>query len=129
MKKNFKTKIIIYELTGFGLLCFFLWANEILDLPHHLLRVPSTPINWAESAVESSATVLLGLVVVLFTGKLLKRINYLEGFFSVCSFCKKVRVGANWVPLDLYLIKHSDALLSHVCCPECAEKHYHDYVV
>jgi len=127
-KKKFKTKIIMYEFMGFGVLFFFLWADELLDLPHHLLGVPATPVNWAESTVESSAALLLCLLIVLFTVKLLNQINYLEGFFSICSFCKKIRVGERCIPLDIYLAQHSDAMLSHGCCPECAKAHYRDYI-
>jgi CheY-like chemotaxis protein len=41
----------------------------------------------------------------------------------ICSYCKKVRDDASfWQELDLYVMEHSDLLLSHGICPDCYER-------
>jgi len=52
------------------------------------------------------------------------RADYLKGFWAICSFCKKIRVGEDRRPLEDYIRAHSAAEFSHGLCPDCAEKHY-----
>lgn len=47
----------------------------------------------------------------------------LRGILSICSYCKKMRdTDETWVPLEQYLNKHGDILLSHGICPDCYTK-------
>ncbi len=57
----------------------------------------------------------------------LSEIKTLSGLLPICSHCKKIRDDRGyWNQLESYLMDHSDALLSHGICPECAEKFYAD---
>jgi hypothetical protein len=54
-----------------------------------------------------------------------KEIKGLKGTLPICSFCKKIRTGNNiWIPLEEYIHEHSEAELSHDCCPDCLREHY-----
>ena len=44
---------------SFILLCFFIWLDEIIDIPYLLFRGESTPINWIEAMSESF--IILGI--------------------------------------------------------------------
>lgn len=55
------------------------------------------------------------------------RITYLEGFLRVCSFCKKIHAGDQWIPIEEYISDHSAALFSHGLCPQCMKRHYPQY--
>jgi hypothetical protein len=58
----------------------------------------------------------------------LSRVKRLEGFISICSYCKKVRTEQqSWEQLETYLSEHSDALFSHGACPECARAQMESY--
>ena len=48
----------------FVLLCILVWLTEILDLPHLLLGVPRTPINWQEAIIETVLILIVGLFAV-----------------------------------------------------------------
>ena len=53
------------------------------------------------------------------------QIKTLSGILPMCSFCRKIRDDKNqWVPLESYISKHSDAQVSHGLCPICYKKHY-----
>ncbi len=53
------------------------------------------------------------------------QIKTLTGILPMCSFCRKIRDDKNqWVPLESYISKHSDAQVSHGLCPICYKKHY-----
>lgn len=53
------------------------------------------------------------------------RIKRLEGFISICMYCKQIRNDQNsWQRLEEYISEHTDALFSHGICPTCAETHF-----
>jgi hypothetical protein len=128
MSKNLITRnVITFEFIVFGILVALLWTDEIFDIPHAVFGAKATPINWAESILETVLVLALCIVIVSLSWWFLKRIKYLEGLLSVCSFCKKVRVGKEWIPIEQYIQEHSEADFSHGLCPQCAEKYYEEY--
>jgi len=53
----------------------------------------------------------------------LAKIKKLSGLVPICAWCKKIREdNGYWNSLDQYLAEHSDAILSHGICPDCAQK-------
>jgi PAS domain S-box-containing protein len=60
--------------------------------------------------------------------KALAEIKTLHGILPICSYCKKIRddKGA-WTQLEAYIAEHTNALLSHGICKECAKKMYPEY--
>lgn len=58
----------------------------------------------------------------------LDEIKTLRGFLLICSSCKKIRIDSNnWEQIEVYILKHSEARLSHGICPECVRKLYPGY--
>jgi AmiR/NasT family two-component response regulator len=50
----------------------------------------------------------------------LDRIDALEGFLSVCCYCKKVRdEDDQWVDPDHFINTHTKAAVTHGLCPQC----------
>lgn len=44
----------------------------------------------------------------------------LQGLLAICSYCKKIRDSDDaWVPVEEYLHRHADILLTHGICPAC----------
>ncbi len=123
-KKGIARKLILAELIGFTIVILILWANEVFDFPHFFFGAKATPINWVESIFETALIIVLCACTTFFTWRLLERIKYLEGFLPVCSFCKSIRVNEDWIPIEDFISKRSEAVFSHGLCPECAEKHY-----
>ncbi|MCK5706898.1 MAG: hypothetical protein KAI43_04540 [Candidatus Aureabacteria bacterium] len=123
-KDTFTKKIIFYDSVGFGIVIFFIWLNEIFDVPHLIFGNGPTPINITESIVETVIVFILFLLVITFTKHLLKRIKYLEGFLRVCSFCKKINIEDKWISIENYFRDSSEVEFTHSFCPECADKHY-----
>jgi DNA-binding response OmpR family regulator len=53
----------------------------------------------------------------------LGRVKRLEGFLSICMFCKKIRTDDDaWQQLERYISEHTDAVFSHGLCPACFEE-------
>ena len=52
----------------------------------------------------------------------LANVKRLEGLLSVCAACKKIRDSqGQWVPIEIYITEHSEAVFSHGYCPNCAQ--------
>jgi len=56
----------------------------------------------------------------------LAQVKQLEGLLPICSFCKAIRDGENWVNLESFVAARSEATFSHGICPSCFAKHYPD---
>ncbi len=114
-------RILLYETIGFGVLIVLSWLNELVDLSRWLFGEPSGP-DWHEAAMESIATLAVGLLVFIGTRKLLDRLFYLERFLRVCAWCKKINLEDQWVPLEEYFVKGFDTRTSHGICPACSAR-------
>ena len=52
-----------------------------------------------------------------------KHVKALEGLLPICAVCKKIRNESNhWVPIESYIMGHSEAKFTHGFCPECKDK-------
>lgn len=59
----------------------------------------------------------------------LSEIKTLRGIIPICAFCKKIRDDKGyWDQVEVYVRQHTEANFSHGICPECAEKHYGEYL-
>jgi AmiR/NasT family two-component response regulator len=55
----------------------------------------------------------------------LDEVRTLSGMLPMCCFCKRIRTDEGyWQQVDAYICSHTNALVSHGFCPECAQKHY-----
>ncbi len=120
-------QVILYEAAGFAAVIAVLWLDELLDAPSRLLGGPRTPVNWQEAALETALVLALGLAVIRLTNSFLRRVKHLEGFLPICSHCRRIRAGDQWVSLETHLHDHSDARLSHGLCPDCLREHYPEF--
>jgi DNA-binding response OmpR family regulator len=60
----------------------------------------------------------------------LARVKKLSGLLPICAGCKKIRDdNGYWKQIESYLNEHSDAIMSHGICPECANKYYPDLTI
>lgn len=125
MKDNsLERKMFLVESFGFVMVVALIWIDEVFDLPHHLLGAKETPLNWSESLFETAVVSVLACFVIFLTRRVLKRIKHLEGLLPICSFCKKIRSGEKWVPVERYIGDRSDVDFSHSLCPDCLREHY-----
>jgi hypothetical protein len=114
-------RILWYENIGFFSIILLSWINELLDLPHRLFG-DITQINWHEGAMETTLILLVWVPVHLVTKRLVDRLHYLEGFFRMCAWCRKVAHDDEWMPLERYLERGFQIKTSHGICPDCSRK-------
>jgi hypothetical protein len=118
--------LIAVQISGFAGLIVLLWLDDILDFPKFLgISYESTML--AQTVIATVLCIVLSIWLTVHTNRTIKRLKSLEGLLPVCSFCKKIRVGEEWVAIEHYVTEHSDAQFSHGFCPDCGEKYYGDY--
>lgn len=62
--------------------------------------------------------------------KAIAEVKILRGLLPICSFCKNIRDDSGyWNKIESYISQHSEAEFSHGICPECAKKHYSDFLL
>lgn len=58
-----------------------------------------------------------------------EKVRVLRGLIPICSHCMRIRDDRGyWNQLEQFIREHSHAEFSHGICPECAEKHYGEYL-
>jgi len=121
--KAVRRHVILLEVIAFELVILFIWWSEYLGLAS-MLGAPKMPFNWQRPLLPTVWVLLLLGFIVAVTRVFFKQIHYLEGFLQVCSFCKSIRVGDKWVPLEEFMQQRAEVKMSHSLCPPCALKHY-----
>jgi hypothetical protein len=49
----------------------------------------------------------------------------LRGIIPTCAHCRQIRDrNGDWIRIEEYIQRHSDAKFSHGLCPDCAQQHY-----
>jgi PAS domain S-box-containing protein len=68
-------------------ICIIIWLNEIIDLPHLLMKGKETPINWSEAAVETILVVIVGIFAVsILIRSITERARAQDLFFKSFNF-------------------------------------------
>lgn len=116
--------VLLRQAIGFAVLLCLIWFDELFDLPHRILGQEPAKGSLLEGAIETGVVILLAIGVFIATANLLKKVKLLEGILPVCSFCKKIREGKEWVHIESYIRDHSQVDFTHGLCPDCAKKHY-----
>ncbi len=122
--KSLRLRLVIGQVVVFFFLIAMIWMDEILDIPARLGISPASPVNMAESFLESCFVVLAAAVSMAVTLSLLSRLRRLEGVVPACAYCRKIKTPDGWLPLEKFLQRFSEAQLSRSLCPDCRREYY-----
>jgi hypothetical protein len=84
-----------------------------------------------EAVLDTVVIVLFSIAIALLILHLRRQaltLRVLGGMLPICGFCKRIRNGDAWEPLEGFITNHSEAEFSHTFCDECGSKHYPDYL-
>jgi len=113
-------KIVWVETASFGAIIFISWANEF-GLEKFLFGETYTR-DWKDPIMQTVITVIVAIPTIILSWRLSKRLHYLEGFLRVCSWCRKVGQGNDWVSIEAYMGKTLNTKTTHGICPSCLIK-------
>lgn len=59
----------------------------------------------------------------------LAHVKRLQGMLPICSICKNVRDDQGyWNSIEAYIYEQLNVAFSHSICPDCAKKHYSEFI-
>jgi hypothetical protein len=120
MKQHAYEKFILsLEVLGFGAVLFVIWLDEYVDVPFLYFGAKKTPSRPQEYWFETMVVLLLATAIVIATLWVFRRLRFMEHFIQVCSWCRKVNVGDEWVSFEHYMQRQHDVLSTHGICPSC----------
>lgn len=107
----------------------FAFALGLLVIAAHRLGLtfdrPAVPPSAWASAVDFGTFLAsaVGLVLLhdLSVREAQAELARLRELLSVCAWCRKIRDGAEWIPLECYLVRHERHDLTHGICPSCLD--------
>ena len=112
------SQILKVEIIGFLVIIGLSWTNELLGLSG-LIFGSGHRVNWPESLLETAIITLVAIPVILLTRRLVRHLHYLDAFLRVCSWCRKLNAGSDWVPVEEFLARQFDSETTHGVCPSC----------
>ena len=77
--------------------------------------------------IENIIIAIVGTITVSISIRLMKRLYYLESFFRVCAWCKKIHDGHEWVEQETFLQSGLKAIITHGICEKCSDDFKKEY--
>ena len=106
---------------GFFLIAAFSWIGELLESFGWKNGTTST-FDWSHPITENFVVLIVAVPGMILLRGLLSRIDYLEGFLSVCAWCRKVDHNGDWVTIDEFFARKFQTETSHGICGPCSDK-------
>jgi hypothetical protein len=117
-KRDSFALIAFWQLLVFVLLLCFLWASELLDLPHIVFGAISTPFNLPRACMLSAAIITAGIVAVGHTYEQQRHI--VNKLVMTCLYCHRVKSSdGNWEHVEQFFIQNFPVKSNEGSCPEC----------
>jgi hypothetical protein len=93
----------------------------------------SAPLSYAmlNSVIQAGvlAFVAIAAATVRQNIELKRQVKLLQSILPVCMGCKRIRdQHEHWQPLEVYVTEHTDSIVSHGLCQECARRMYGEFV-
>ena len=122
-------RCLAYLVVLYYILSSFLHVSEELKKSNELLenRIAERTAELSKEVAERKLYGIERDKVITELEYAHAQINTLTGLLPTCASCKKIRdTEDNWVQMESYIQKHSDATFTHGICPTCAKKLYPD---
>jgi hypothetical protein len=120
---NGLNRIALWQFAAFLMLLLFIWANELLGLSRLIFNTAAQTedIDYFGCALLSACVILTAIVVVGHS--YIQEKDLLQGFVTVCSRCRKVRINQEvWEEVENFVSQRSKVTFSHGLCPTCYQE-------
>ena len=121
-KKLRPSKVLLSQAMGFVVLIAISWVNELIDLRSLVLGDHPYISDFRESTLEMLFVLAVWLVVYGSTNRMLARMNQLEGFLHLCSWCRRIGTKGRWMSTEEFFDRRFDTKTSHGICEECMKE-------
>mgnify|MGYP001604513608 CR=1 FL=1 len=116
--KDAFSSVAIWQMLVFVILLCFVWANEVLDLPHKMFDQPATAFNMYRAFLLSAAIITAGIIAVGHTYERQRAI--VKRMFMTCVYCHRVmHDDGTWEHVEEYFMRNYPHDMDRGACPEC----------
>lgn len=123
MKKNPQlTKIVVYQNLGFLGIMLICYLDDLLKLPALIFSDHPFAFLYRRSTLEILLVLVVWFLVSASTRRILDRIQYLEKFMRVCSWCRRINFEGEWMRLEEFMRQGFDTPTTHGICQECLDR-------
>jgi len=123
MKKEQRpAKVVVYQSIGFLVIIAVCLLDELAGLSSLIFGNQSYIFDFRETIFKMLLVLGVWLLVAGSTRRLLSHMRYLEGFFKVCSWCRRVEYKGRWMPVEEFFRQGFDTPTSHGICRACLTK-------
>jgi hypothetical protein len=123
MKKNSQlTRIVLYQNLGFLATIAICYLDELLKLPSLIFSGHPFVVLHRRATLEMLLFLAIWLLVSSSTRHLLKRIQDLERFLRVCSWCRRINYKGEWMQLEDFMEQSFETPTTHGICRECLHR-------
>ncbi len=123
MKKNSQlSKIVLYQNLGFLAIMLICYLNELLKLPSLIFSDHPFAFVYRRTTLEILLVLAVWFLVSISTRRILQRVNYLEKFMRVCSWCRRINYHDEWMPLEKFMQMGFDTPTTHGICKDCLRR-------
>jgi len=121
---NYPNRIRYTFIIGMAVFIFFIWVDDIFDIPLCFLDIEGNAPNWIAPIWETFLLVVIIGTCLFMIRRVERRIEYLEGLNVICSHCRRVKLEDRWLPVEQWLTETTDVEFSHGLCNECLKNLY-----
>lgn len=117
------SKILLYQSAGFIAIMILCWADFLFDLQDLLFDDQAgfaQPI-WS-CLLQTLMVMLVWFLVSTSTRRVWNRLQRLEGFLRVCSWCRQIDYKGRWMPIEEFLNQSFDTPTTHGICEKCLQE-------
>ena len=115
-------RILIYQSAGFIAIAVLCWIDEMTNLRSLILGDHPYISDFRESTLEMLFVFAVWFIVAAHSRRLMLRVNHIEGFLRVCSWCRRVGKENRWVQFEEFLARRFDTQATHSICEDCLQK-------
>lgn len=123
MKKNSPlTKIVLYQNLGFLGIMVLGFLDDLIKLPSLIFSEHSFGFLYQRTTLEMLLIFAVWFLVSNSTRRIMERVQYLEKFMRVCSWCRRINYQDRWMPIEDFMRQSFDTPTTHGICKDCLER-------
>ncbi len=111
-------RIAFWQSMAFLFLLCFVWANEMLDLPHLVFDAARSPFNPYRAWLLTAVVMAAGIFAIGYTYE--QQRGILRRLLKTCMYCHRVQTpDGSWEHVEEYFIRHYPVPMDRVACGAC----------
>ena len=114
--------ILLIQSLGFITIILLSWADEMIGLRSLVFGDHPYISDFRESALEMLFVLAVWLLVFGSTRRLLARLEHVQKFLRVCSWCRRIGTEGKWVQFEEFMSSEFHWRSTHGICEQCLER-------